>query len=407
MLATTVEVASAQGVVQDESRLAPVRVCLAYDCLFPWTVGGAERWLRCLAEELAAEGNEVTYLTRLQWDPCSPPDLLGVNVVAVSPADELYGADGTRRTGEAIRYGLGVFHHLLRNRDSYDVVHVTVAPFFGLLGARAALIGTRIPLFADWDEAWTGGYWHSYAGPVRGRIGRFLQWLCVHSTRNAFVKSRLHERRLRSLGFIGELTVLPGLYDGPSSLGAGEAADPPLVVFAGRHIPEKRVLAIPAAIAAARRAIPDLTCRILGDGPESDSLAREISRLNAEGFIEAPGFVDFETVMGSIAQATCLILPSSREGYGIVVAEAAARGTPTVLVAGEDNAAVELVEEGTNGFVAPTSSPDDLAAAIVCAVRGGQELRESTFAWFEARSDSISARKSALVVADRHQTGFG
>ena len=45
-----------------------MRVCVVYDCLFPYTVGGAERWYRNLAERLAAEGHEVTYLTLRQWD---------------------------------------------------------------------------------------------------------------------------------------------------------------------------------------------------------------------------------------------------------------------------------------------------------------------------------------------------
>jgi hypothetical protein len=40
-----------------------VRVCLVYDCLFPHTVGGGERWYRALAERLAADGHQVTYLT--------------------------------------------------------------------------------------------------------------------------------------------------------------------------------------------------------------------------------------------------------------------------------------------------------------------------------------------------------
>ena len=55
-----------------------MRCCLAYDCLYPWTVGGAELWYRNLAERLAADGHEVTYLTRLQWDASDPPDIPGV-----------------------------------------------------------------------------------------------------------------------------------------------------------------------------------------------------------------------------------------------------------------------------------------------------------------------------------------
>ena len=45
-----------------------MRICIVYDCLFPYTVGGAERWYRNLAERLAAEGHEVTYLTLRQWE---------------------------------------------------------------------------------------------------------------------------------------------------------------------------------------------------------------------------------------------------------------------------------------------------------------------------------------------------
>src|SRR3954452_1010949 len=59
-----------------------MRICLIYDCLFPWTVGGAERWTRNVGEALAAEGHEVTYLTRLQWEPGDEPDIPGIRVVA-------------------------------------------------------------------------------------------------------------------------------------------------------------------------------------------------------------------------------------------------------------------------------------------------------------------------------------
>jgi len=31
-----------------------MRVCVVYDCLYPYTVGGAERWYRNLADELVA-----------------------------------------------------------------------------------------------------------------------------------------------------------------------------------------------------------------------------------------------------------------------------------------------------------------------------------------------------------------
>src|SRR3954468_4207265 len=76
---------------------ARMHVCLVYDCLFPWTVGGAERWMRNVAEALAEDGPQVPYLTGTQWPQGEEPELPGVHGVAGSPAAELYGPDGKRR----------------------------------------------------------------------------------------------------------------------------------------------------------------------------------------------------------------------------------------------------------------------------------------------------------------------
>ena len=45
-----------------------MKILVVYDCLFPHTIGGAERWYRNLAERLAGEGHDVTYLTLRQWE---------------------------------------------------------------------------------------------------------------------------------------------------------------------------------------------------------------------------------------------------------------------------------------------------------------------------------------------------
>ena len=74
-----------------------MRICVVYDCLFPYTVGGAERWYRNLAERLAADGHEVTYLTLRQWPRGERGEAAGVRVVPVGPRMGLYAAGGRRR----------------------------------------------------------------------------------------------------------------------------------------------------------------------------------------------------------------------------------------------------------------------------------------------------------------------
>jgi glycosyltransferase involved in cell wall biosynthesis len=380
-----------------------VRVCIAYDCLFPWTVGGAERWYRNLAERLAAEGHEVTYITRLQWSAGDAPRLPGVRVVAVSPAEPLYGPDGNRTIGEPLRYGRGVLGHLLRHGRRYDVVHMASFPYFSVLAAAAARPLGGFSLVVDWHELWSARYWHDYLGGVRGAVGRLVQRACARVPHRAFCFSRLHRDRLLAEGFRGEVTVLEGEYAGDLTPPAPNEAEP-LVVFAGRHIAEKRAPAVVPAVMRARSAIAGLRGVVFGDGPQRPDVLRAIAEHAAEGVVEAPGFVDAERIDAALRSALCMLLPSSREGYGLIVVEAAARGTPSVVVAGEDNAAVELVAEGRNGTVAPSAAPEDLAAAIARVHEGGPALRAATCAWFAANAERLSLERSlGRVVASYYR----
>ena len=380
-----------------------MRVCIIYDCLYPHTVGGAERWYRSLATDLVGAGHEVTYLTRRQWTDDDPPDLEGVRIVVVSPDEPLYAVDGRRRIGPPLRFGVGVLRHLLANRDRYDAVHLCAFPYFSLLAVRAALAGTPARIGVDWFEVWTLDYWRGYLGRVGGRIGWAVQRLCARATPQAFVFSNVHAERLEREGLRRPAVRLGGLYGGPlepaAENGAGAARDP-LVVFAGRHIPEKRAHLLPGAVAAARDRVPGLRGLVLGDGPERERVVAAIAAAGIGDAVDAPGFVTADEVSDALGRATCMLLPSSREGYGLVVIEAAALGTPSVVVAGDDNAAVELVEEGVNGFVAPSSDPESIAAAIAACHAGGAALRASTAAWFTRRAPELTVEGSARTVAE-------
>lgn len=116
----------------------------------------------------AAEGHTVTYLTRRQWPADERPAIAGVEVVAVSRDEPLYGPDGSRRIGQALRFGLGVLCHLARHRGRYDVVHTCSFPYFSVLGARAATLRAPVELIVDWFEVWTRDYWLCYAGRTAG-----------------------------------------------------------------------------------------------------------------------------------------------------------------------------------------------------------------------------------------------
>ncbi|HEY5198073.1 MAG TPA: glycosyltransferase [Solirubrobacteraceae bacterium] len=380
-----------------------MRICLVYDCLFPYTVGGAERWYRSLAERLVAAGHDVTYLTLTQWDPGVQPDLVGVDVRSVGPRMALYTDGGRRRIAPPLRFGLGVLAHLLRHGRRYDVVHTCSFPYFSLLAASLARpLGprrSRYRLVVDWFEVWSRDYWREYLGRIGGRVGEAVQSLCAALPQHAFCFSELHASRLP-----GTPAILRGLYAAgrtPLSSAAPPPARPsdppqpsdppadpsvaPVVVFAARQIPEKRPIALVGAIATAAASVPGLRGVLFGDGPEHAAVLAEIARTAAP--VQAPGMVAEERVAGELASAMCMALPSIREGYGMIVIESAALGVPSIVVRAPDNAAVELVDHGVNGFIA---EPDELAAAIVAVHAAGAALRKTTRAWYADHAAELS-----------------
>jgi glycosyltransferase involved in cell wall biosynthesis len=382
-----------------------MRVCVIYDCLFPYTVGGGERWYRNLAERLAADGHDVTYLTLRQWDRGERPDAgAGVRVVTAGPRMALYTAGGRRRILPPLVFGAGVLRHLLVRGRRYDVVHTSAFPYFSLLAAGLLRRLAGYELIVDWFEVWSRSYWHDYLGGARGRFGALVQRACAHVRQRAFCFSELHAARLHEEGLRGEATVLRGLYADTGERVVARAADP-VVLFAGRLIPEKQVTLAVAAMAIARARIDGLRGEFLGEGPERAALDAAIVQHGLSGVVSAPGFVDAATLDAEMRRALCLLLPSRREGYGLVVVEAAAKGTPSVVVAGEDNAATELIAEGINGTVAAGADPHALAEAIVRVHDAGPALRESTVRWFAENAEELSLEHSLREVLRSYGAG--
>jgi glycosyltransferase involved in cell wall biosynthesis len=296
-------------------------------------------------------------------------------------------------------FGLGVLVHLLRYGRRYDVVHTCSFPYFSLLAAGAVRPLQRFELVVDWFEVWSDSYWRDYLGGVGGRVGALVQRLCAHVRQRAICFSELHAARLRGEGLRGSVTVLRGLYAGGVEPAQAHPAEP-VVLFAARLIPEKQVTLAVAAMALAASRIEGLRGEFLGEGPERAALDAAIVEHSLQGIVTALGFAATETVDAEMRRAMCMLVTSRREGYGLVVVEAAARATPSVVLAGEDNAATELIVEGVNGTLAPSSDPQAVADAIVRVHEAGIALRESTARWFAENAERLSLESSLRKVLE-------
>ena len=86
------------------------------------------------------------------------------------------------------------------------------------------------------------------------------------------------------------------------------------------------------ALVSARR--PDLQLDLFGDGPERDRNQALTLELGLGELVTLRGHRSEAEVSSALAHASCMATASEREGYGLVVVEAAAHGTPSVIVGG-------------------------------------------------------------------------
>ena len=112
--------------------------------------------------------------------------------------------------------------------------------------------------------------------------------------------------------------------------------------------------------------------------------------------VETPGYVDDAELDALIRGADLLVHPSFYEGFGLVVAEALARGTPVVCA--RATALPELAGEAAEWF--DPLDVDDMAAAILRALARRDELALRGPAQVAALSWERTARETAAVYAE-------
>ena len=200
-------------------------------------------------------------------------------------------------------------------------------------------------------------------------LARRLPWLAravLRRARLVVAPSTALAAEARALG-AREVRVIPSGVDVPESVGAED--EPPFVLFAGRLSPEKGVLELVEAAERASRS------SIVGDGPLRDRVPG------------ARGFVPHEELVELYERAAVVAVPSFREGFGVVCAEAMAHGRP--VVASAVGGLLDLVADGETGIHVP---PGDVAALRGGAASGSSMTATCAAGWAkQAASASASS----------------
>jgi glycosyltransferase involved in cell wall biosynthesis len=146
-------------------------------------------------------------------------------------------------------------------------------------------------------------------------------------------------------------------------LEAAESRPPrPLVLACGRLTEQKGFPYLLDAFAQVRKRVPGANLWILGEGQDRPHLERQIADLRIGDRVRLLGFRD--NPYRYMAAADLFVLSSIFEGFGNVVAEAMACGTPVVSTDCPHGPG-EIITDGVNGLLVPPRDPKALADSLV------------------------------------------
>ena len=169
----------------------------------------------------------------------------------------------------------------------------------------------------------------------------------------------------------------------------------PLIVACGRLHDQKGFPDLLRAMAKVRQQVP-ARLWIVGEGPQRPLLERMIRQLGLTDAVQLLGFQP--NPYQYMAAADVFVLSSRYEGFGNVVVEAMACGTPVVSTDCNHGPA-EILEQGKHGILVPPGDPEALAKQLVRVLTHPQ-LRERLARQGLARSRHFHASAIAQHYGD-------
>jgi len=175
-----------------------------------------------------------------------------------------------------------------------------------------------------------------------------------------------------------------------------QPVNPPVVLYVGNIMELKNQVGFIDAVAPLAETL-QFRVRICGHISPDDSYAQQLlERIDRHSWVESAGWVSRDALKGELSAASVLALASHIENCPMVLLEAMSVGLP--VLASTVGGIPDLVEEGVNGYLCDSQSPDSIRTAL------SKLLEDSVGAarMGAAGRDRALSRYSPVVVAKRH-----
>ena len=351
-----------------------MKIAYVYDAVYPWVKGGAERRIYELARRLTLRGHEVHwYGVGWWWPEEGSRDIVmdGIKLHGVCEPVKLYNGD-RRSIKEAIYYALKLYPKL--RGENFDIIDCQGFPFFSCFTSKIYSLFGKHVLVITLHEVWNQ-YWYEYLGII-GIFGKLVENLMVNLTDKLISVSIKTKNDLHKIKSSEKSVIIPNGIDFKEITEINPSVEKSDVIFAGRLIKEKNTDLLLRALVQVKKSLPNIKCFIIGDGPEKRNLEILRDDLHLRGNVEFLGFLEDQSLISHLKSSLVFALPSTREGFGMVVLEANACGLPVVVINHPMNASKDLVKDDITGFIAEFSE-DSLSDKILDGINGKCSMEDS------------------------------
>lgn len=335
--------------------------------------GGAEIVLRELMKRQVREGHDVVLLTARHPGSAPRETRDGITIIRIG---------GNRYAHPP----LALWYYLRHLRNKYDMIIETVntAPYFGVL------FGGRAKRFVFYHQL-AREIWYFETKKPLSHIGYYLieplaTWLLGRARAPLITISDSTKQDLARFGWRTQRThiISEGIEIEPAAnLNTGSKHRQPTMLSLGAMRGMKRTIDQVKAFEIAKQTIPNLHLQLAGDasGDYGAGVLAYIENSRFRDDIQYLGRVSYEQKIKLMGQAHLITVTSVKEGWGLIVTEAASQGTPAVVY--DVDGLRDSVKHDVTGLITEPT-PAALAAGIVTLLQNSTRyatLQKQAWEW--------------------------
>lgn len=249
-------------------------------------------------------------------------------------------------------------HYDARMRNvQLDIIHAH-SPFIAGMEAQRLARRRGIPVIGMFHSRYYDDFYQLTKTEMLANIGVASIVNFYQRCDEVWTVSQSSKETLYDYGYVGEVVVMPnGTPDIEPSAARAAAAkekynlpDEPILLYCGQMNWKKNIQRILESCACYAQSGKPFTLVLAGQGPDVKSIHQKVDELGLTDRVRFTGHVTGEQdLYGLYENADLFVFPSLYDTSGMVVREAAAMGTPSVVVRG--CATAEPIIDRQNGFL--------------------------------------------------------